>query len=167
MPDTTIDKNPGGRPTKLTEEFLVAMMDVVNSENNALIYTDEELIFLINEQLPIEGRIDPDTFRRWKNGDISDDARAQKFYGVYKRALLKQKNNLFGKLDDPKNDPWQKDAWKIERKFTDWNIKHQISVSKPEDGAAALAAALLGQQNDPVDPAPNPTATAGDAGTNG
>src|SRR5262245_2996667 len=28
-------KNPGGRPTKLTEEFLVAMMDVVNTENSA------------------------------------------------------------------------------------------------------------------------------------
>ena len=42
-------------------------MDVVNHERNALIYTDEELIFLINEQLPLEARIDPDTFRRWKN----------------------------------------------------------------------------------------------------
>jgi hypothetical protein len=28
------------------------MMDVVKSEKNAMIYTDEELIFLINEQPP-------------------------------------------------------------------------------------------------------------------
>ena len=87
------DKHPGGRPPKLTEEFLGAMMDVVNSENNALIYTDEELIFLINEQLPLEARIHPDTFSLWKNGKIADDVRAQKFFSVYKRALLKQKQN--------------------------------------------------------------------------
>lgn len=141
MPEET---RPVGRPSKLTEEFIAAMMDVLMSEDNALIYTDEELVFLINDRLPIEARIDTDTFSRWKNGDISDDVRAQKFYGVYKRALLKQKQNLFVKLDDPKNDRWQKDAWKIERKFTDWNIKHQVSVSKPEDGAAALASVLLG-----------------------
>lgn len=157
------DKHPGGRPPKLTEEFLAAMMDVVTSENNALIYTDEELLFLINEQLPLEARIHADTFRRWKAGEVSDDVRAQKFFGVYKKALLKQKQNLFSKLDDPKNDRWQKDAWKIERKFADWKQKHQLEVSKPEDGAAALAAALLGQQNDAVAPGPNPTATAGDA----
>ena len=156
------DKHPGGRPPKLTEEFLAAMMDVVNSENNALIYTDEELIFLINEQLPLEARIHPDTFSLWKNGNISDDVRALKFFSVYKRALLKQKHNLFVKIDEPKNDRWQKDACKIERKFTDWSLMHKVEVKKPEDGAAALAAALLGQQNDAVAPGPNPTATAGD-----
>lgn len=109
------EKHPGGRPTKLTEEFVGAMMDVVNSENNALINTDEELIFLINEQLPAEGRIHADTFSLWKNGRISDDVRAQKFVSVYKKALLKQKTSLFGKMDDPKNPAWQKEAWKIER----------------------------------------------------
>jgi len=140
------EKDVGGRPSKLTEEFIAAMMEVVNDQDNAVIYTDEDLIFMINDKLPMEARIDPDTFRRWKNGDIADDVRAQKFYGVYKRALLRQKSNLFKKLDDPENPRWQKDAWKIERKFDDWNIKQKIAIATaPEDGAQALAAALLGQ----------------------
>src|SRR3954463_2824576 len=91
-------KNPGGRPTKLTEEFLAAMFEVIHDEDNALIYTDEELIFLINDRLPLEARICGDTFRKWKNGDVSDDVRGLKFLGVYKKALMKQKQNLFRKL---------------------------------------------------------------------
>jgi hypothetical protein len=143
--DTTSDRHPGGRPTKLTEEFLGAMMEVLNDGDNALIYTDEELLFLINDRLPAEARISGETLRRWKKGDTTDDVMGQKFCGVYTRALLRQKASLFRKLDDPQNARWQKDAWKIERKFGDWNIKHQVSVNKaPEDGAAALAAALLG-----------------------
>ena len=51
MPETTPNKHPTGRPTKLTEEFLAAMMYVVNDADNALIYTDEELIFLVSERL--------------------------------------------------------------------------------------------------------------------
>jgi hypothetical protein len=165
MTDTSPpDKHPGGRPTKLTEEFLAAAIEVVNDEDNALIYTDEELVFLINERLPLEARIHPDTFSLWKNGRIADDARAVKFFSFYKKALIRQKQSLFRKMDDPKNPAWQKEAWKIERKFDDWNIKQKISIKKDEDGAAALAAALLGQQNGGgVDPQPGPAAAAGDA----
>ena len=135
------------------------MMEVVNEGRNSLIYTDEELIFLINDKLPLEARIHADTFSLWKNGKIRDDARAQKFFSVYKRALMRQKNNLFDKLDDPKNPAWQKEAWKIERKFGDWNIKHQVSVTKTEDGAAALAAALLGVDDGPDAVASGPIKT--------
>lgn len=138
------DKHPGGRPTKLTEDFIAAMVEVINEDDNAVIYTDEDLIFMINDRLPEEARIHHDTFSLWKNGNISDDVRAQRFFSVYKRALLRQKRNLFKKLDDEKNHAWQKEAWKIERKFDDWNIKQKIAVATaPEDGAQALAAALL------------------------
>lgn len=148
-------KNPGGRPTKLTEEFLAVMMDVINDEQNALIYTDEELLFLINDRLPVEARISGETLRRWKNGEIADDAIGQRFCGVYTRALLRQKASLFKKLDDPENPRWQKDAWKIERKFDDWNIKQKVAVTvPPKDGAADLAAALLGVQAGPTNVTP-------------
>lgn len=152
---TEPEKHPGGRPTKLTEEFIATAIEVINDEQNALIYTDEELVFLINERLPLEARIHPDTFSLWKNGKISDDLRAKKFFSVYRRALLRQKRALFDKIDDEKNPRWQKDAWKIERKFDDWNIKQKIAVSKAlEDGAAALAAAMLGQaEAEPGSPA--------------
>src|SRR5947207_3397109 len=118
--------NPVGRPTKLTEDFLAAMFDVIHDENNALIYTDEELLLLINDKLPLEARIHGDTFSLWKNGKVADDARGVKFFSVYKRALMKQKASLFKRLDDEKNHTWQKEAWKIERKFDDWNIKHKV-----------------------------------------
>src|SRR3954467_702120 len=98
MPDTPSEKNPGGRPTKLTEEFLAAMFEVIHDEGNALIYTDEELLFLINEKLPLEARVHGDTFSLWKNGKIADDQRALKFFSVYKKALMKEKRNLFTKL---------------------------------------------------------------------
>lgn len=164
MPDQTpaTDKAAGGRPSKLTEEFMVAMMLVINADNNALIYTDEELIFQVNERLPLEARICGDTFRRWKAGEISDDARAQAFFGVYKKALMHQKSILFKRLDDERNPSWQKEAWKIERKFSDWNIKQQITINKPEDPVSALAAALLGGDtsgNAAASPGPQPTGT--------
>src|SRR3954469_1891725 len=91
------DKNLGGRPTKLTEDFLAAMFDVIHDEDNALIYTDEELLILINDKLPLEARICGDTFSLWKNGKIADDARGVKFFSVYKKALMKQKASLFKK----------------------------------------------------------------------
>src|SRR4051794_37164578 len=117
MPDPTPDT--GGRPTKLPEEVVAPAVEVINDPPKALIYTDEDLIFLVNDRLPPEARIHPDTFRRWKAGEIADDVRAQRFFGVYRRALLRQKQNLFTKLDDPQNSRWQKEAWKIERKFDD------------------------------------------------
>lgn len=64
------EKNAGGRPTKLTEDFLAAMFDVLHDVDNALIYTDEELLALINDKLPLEARICGDTFSLWKNGKI-------------------------------------------------------------------------------------------------
>src|SRR4051812_38459403 len=96
-------KDLGGRPTKLTEEFIATMVEVINDGDNALIFSDLELLFLINDRLPVEARVHHDTFSLWKNGKISDDARAQRFFSVYTRALLQQKRNLFAKLDDPKN----------------------------------------------------------------
>ena len=163
------DKHTGGRPTKLTEDFLAAMFDVIHDEDNALIYTDEELLSLINDKLPLEARICGDTFSLWKNGKIADDARGVKFFSVYKKALMKQKASLFKRLDDPKNPSWQKEAWKIERKFDDWNIKHKVGVTKlPEDGAAALASVLLGAHDvADVSPNPGPGPTEGDSSANG
>src|SRR4051812_29533530 len=106
----TNQPDKGGRPTKLTEEFMAAMMEVINDADNAFIYTDEELLWLINDRLPLEQRVHGDTFSLWKNGHIADDQRAVKFFSVYKKALMRQKASLFKRLDDPENLRWQKDA---------------------------------------------------------
>ena len=156
MPDET---NPNGRPTKLTEEFIGAMMGVINSDDNALIYTDEELIFLINEQLPVEGRIHPDTFSLLKNGKIADDVRAQKFFSVYKRALLKQSATSSARSTIRRTTAGRRTPGRSSGNSRT-GIRQKIAITKgEEDGAAALAAALLGQNDAGVDPLPNPTAT--------
>jgi hypothetical protein len=164
MPDTAPDKHPGGRPPKLTAEFIAAAHDIIEAENNALIYTDEELLFSINEKLSPEARISKSTFEKWKAGAVENDVEGQEFLRLIAKAKLKQKKALFEKLENEEKGPWQRTAWIIERKFTEWNLKHNVGFSRTEDGAAALAAALLGQQNGPVDPAANPTATASDTG---
>jgi hypothetical protein len=162
------DKHPGGRPTKLTQEFLAAAYEVINHEQNALIYTDEDLLFLINEKLSPEARISKSTFEKWKAGKVSDDVEGQEFLRLMGRALLKQKEAMFKKFQDDGEDagPWQRTAWIIERKFREWNLQKNIGIAKAEDGAAALAAALLGVEEDvgdepPVEEAAPPPAKKG------
>jgi hypothetical protein len=142
----TPQANPVGRPPKLTQEFLAAAYEVINHDQNALIYTDEDLLFLINEKLTPEGKISKSTFEKWKAGKIGDDVEGEQFLRLIARALLRQKEDLFKKFQENGETagPWQRTAWIIERKFTEWNLKKNIGIEKTEDGAAALAAALLG-----------------------
>ena len=51
------EANPYGRPSKFTAKFLAAAQEVINQDDNALIYADEELLFQINENLSPEARI--------------------------------------------------------------------------------------------------------------
>src|SRR3712207_1052523 len=92
------EKNPVGRPSKLTAEFLAAAHEVVNHEDNALIYTDDELLFSINEKLSKDARIGKRTFEKWKSGDVSEDVEGQEFLQLIERALQKQKRELFARL---------------------------------------------------------------------
>ncbi len=82
-------KHPGGRPSKLTAEFIAAAHDVIENGDNALIYTDAELLFQINEKLSFEARIDGRTFERWKSGEIKDDAEGSEFRRLVEKALQK------------------------------------------------------------------------------
>ena len=40
-----------GRPTKQTEKFIKIAKEIIENDINAIILTDEELVFLINEKL--------------------------------------------------------------------------------------------------------------------
>lgn len=77
------EKLSGGRPTKLAEDFIAAMVEVINDQDNALINTDEERLFLVNDRLLEEARVHHDMFSLWKNGNISGDIRAARFFSVY------------------------------------------------------------------------------------
>lgn len=133
-----------GRPTKLTEEFLLAAEGVLATDD-ALIFTDAELLAEINERLPDERRVGKSTFERWKADDSEGECAAQ-FRGLIEKALRREKRNLFDRLRAKDDTQWTRWAWIIERKFDEWNIRRKLAtdVTVREDPAAALAAAVLG-----------------------
>ncbi len=99
--------------------------------------TDEDLYFEVNKRVK---KIDPmltvsyDTFRAYKvevNTKKYEELepRLQKFLTLYATAIFIQKKKLFRKMQwDEKG--WQRYAWIIERKFSDWNLKHISEETK-------------------------------------
>jgi hypothetical protein len=121
-------KNKGGRPPKLTDQFLEVAEKVLNERRNAFILTDEELLDLINEQLPQRKRVAGRTFEDWKAGKIKS-SRAVGFRGLLKKTLIRQKLDLFTRLESARGRSWTKYAWMIERKFDEWNIRQKTDLS--------------------------------------
>ena len=120
-------KNNWWRPSK-AELFLEWMKQVLNEGINAIILTDEELFIDTNDKLEKDNRICYTTFKNYKASAIREESELyEEFLSVYKKALLKQKRNLFIKLQWDEAQ-WQKYAWIIERKFNEWNLK-KISES--------------------------------------
>jgi len=120
-------KNNTGRPSKLTKKFIEATKEVLNSDINCIIYTDEELVNQINERLPKKQQICVDTLVNWKESKKKNqiDSRGRQFFRLYKKSLQNQKNLLFKKF---RNEPvhWQRWAWILERKFGEWNIRQRF-----------------------------------------
>ncbi len=123
----------GGRPTKINDEVLKAFDEIVNDGINAIILTDDELVFLVNEKLEAKDKFSYSSFQRWKalmTKDETDISEEEEKYldkyadilGLIKKALITQKNNLFTELKNDKQT-WTKWAWIIERKFDDWNLR--------------------------------------------
>ena len=88
-----------------------------------MLLTDEEFVFLINEQLEEKDRISDRTFARWKAKDFDDnDDLGKNFVMLLKKALLTQKESLMKKFQND-DRAWQRWAWIIERKFSEGNLK--------------------------------------------
>lgn len=115
--------NEGGRPTKLTTDFIAAAKEVMSGDLKVIIHGDLDLLFLINEKLEPANRISEATFKKWKNDSMEHSPLASEFVALYKSALLKQRDNLFEKFQC--SDQWQKYAWILERKFDEWNLRHK------------------------------------------
>lgn len=117
--------------SKCTEAFIRVANDVLSSDLASIIYTDTELLFLINEELTIDAQITEETFRHWKRKIFDNDwetlpETAKAFYSLIRKYMIIQKRELFKQMQrDPQ---WQRWAWIIERKFIDWNIRHQVDV---------------------------------------
>lgn len=128
------------RPTKLTEKFIESAENVLNDWINAIIFTDDELLFAINENLELKEQISERTFKTYKKYAKSKEIQQElsnydieildRFLHLYKKALQNQKKYLFEAMRNEEK-AWQKYAWIIERKFSDWNLK-QISEVKQE-----------------------------------
>ena len=110
-----------GRPSKINKVLEVA--ENILFKESLMLLTDEELVFLINEQLSDKDKISDRTFARWKAKDFDDDDPLGKtFVMLIKKALLIQKESLFKKFQND-DRAWQRWAWIIERKFSEWNLK--------------------------------------------
>lgn len=128
---------PFGRPSKIGV-WIVAFEKIVEKGFNAIYLTDTELRMLTNDLVAEKDQICEATFKNWKAGGLKDPIYLN-FLALYKKALTSQKLELFNKLEsDP--DKWQRYAWIIERKFTDWNLRTKvektIKVEQPLFGEA-------------------------------
>lgn len=135
------EQNLGGRPTKLNSVIIAKIKEVIEEDINAIILTDEELVMLANEKLDDFDKFSYSAFQDWKahilgskqKEDVVVPEENQKLYdklgGVIKKALFQQKANLFAKMRDEDERSWQRYAWIIERKFSEWNMTRKNEVT--------------------------------------
>jgi len=89
------------------------------------------LLLLINAELPEHHRASQSArdyaMSKSKSDESIENLEIKKytdtFKVMYKKALISQKKNLLEKLQEDENKR-QKRAWILERKFTEWNLKH-------------------------------------------
>ena len=140
-------KNPGQQPK--WEAFTKAMDKVLHSEHPigyAIIWTDEQLLDAVNEEVQEDQRISYRTLMRYKAGEIKDDDVASVFVSQYKKALRLQVDNLFRKMDDAVPGGWQKYAWIAERKMDEWNLRAKSVDETPDVGR--LVFRVVGDESD-------------------
>ncbi len=117
----TIKKNKGWRPPKMTN-FVNAFQKVIEANPfDVISMTDDELLFQCNSLLKENAKISNRTFERWKNKE-EESPIFQEFCRLYKQALTQQKRELFRRLQSEPAQ-WQRFAWIIERKFSDFNLR--------------------------------------------
>lgn len=142
-------KKNTGRPSKINK-FIPALTEVVNEWMNAIICTDEELFIKTNDKLDEEDRINYKTFVNYKAQSHKWDIREEdkrlydEFLLVYKKALMKQKENLFATMaKDTKAR--QKRAWIIERKFEAWNLRKIVESDNKHNHSGSLEIVKIGK----------------------
>ncbi|MBX0290122.1 hypothetical protein K3G63_06710 [Hymenobacter sp. HSC-4F20] len=134
---SNVIKRPGGRPSKLTADFIQAARTVLFSDKTTIIFTDAELLDAVNELLEPQAKITNRTFIEWKNkatdGEFDAiDTQGQEFLHLYKKALREQKQALMVAFST--DQQWQRWAWILERKFSEWNLKHISQVDHTTKG---------------------------------
>lgn len=140
------------RPFKM-ESWLPALKEVF-AEQDIIFLTDEDLVFLVNDKLPVSDQISKSCFEKWKAGKFPDgtDELGKEFIKSIKYALIKQKLFLGNKLKNDKTGQWTRYAWILERKFTEWNLKHiSENINKNEQATVIQITANSDEQKALID----------------
>lgn len=118
-----LERRGAGRPFKM-ETWTNQLVKILDDED-ILFLSDKDLVFLVNRELPQENQIAESTFEKWKAGKFAPNEQVGKeFIGCIHLALIRQKQLLSKKMMEDNNGQWTRYAWIMERKFTEWNLKH-------------------------------------------
>lgn len=117
------NKKEVGRPFKM-EAWLKALNEVLDEESTIFL-SDKDLVLLVNRILPEENNITDRTFINWKAGKFApNEDLGKEFIGCIEISLIKQKQLLGERLMNDTTGQWTRYAWILERKFSEWNLKH-------------------------------------------
>jgi hypothetical protein len=128
------DKKPIGQQPKW-EAFTNKLEEVLNQEHPvgiAIVWSDQQVVDEVNDNLPENERIAYRTFQRYKAGEIKDEGTEALFVSCYKRALRIQASNILTKMASDIPGGWQKWAWIMERKFDEWNLRSKSVDETPD-----------------------------------
>jgi hypothetical protein len=138
------------RPSKIEKftQVLAELLDTEHSVGYAIIYTDEDLVEMVNERLDPEDRITTRTFKSYKAGELKSDPFLDVFLPLYKGALRHQSANLFERLSTEPPGAWQKWAWIIERKFDGWNMRSKVVDESPTPKQLVFSVRGVGDESE-------------------
>lgn len=148
-----------GRPNKM-KEWVRALMNVLENEN-IIFLTDKDLILLVNRTLPSDNQISQSTFEKWKAGKFHEnDEIGKEFIGCIELALIRQKQWLGEKMLNENSGYWVRYAWTLERKFSEFNLKHiSENINKNEQETVINITAGSQEQKALIDNLINPEFT--------
>ncbi|MGQ2984864.1 hypothetical protein [Flavobacterium sp.] len=123
----TRKNRPGqGRPFKM--KIWVEALAKVIEERKIAFLTQEELVFLVNKEIPEKDcHITTRTLRNWAAGktDPKDNEVAEEFLDLFKTALIEQKLNIVDNILAGGDKNWYRLGWLAERVYSD-----QFSLKK-------------------------------------
>lgn len=146
-----IEKRVAGRPFKM--ESWLHQLNIVLEDEDILFLSDKDLVFLVNRELLLEHQISDSTFEKWKAGKYAPNEEVGKeFIKCIHLALIRQKQLLSKKMMEDNSGQWTRYAWIMERKFTEWNLKHiSENVNKNEQSTVIQITAGNEEQRKLID----------------
>lgn len=127
-----------GRNSKLTVDFINSL-DKVLSNENTILYNQEEIIMEANENLPPSKRIAYSTYKAWKrNGvDLKNVGEEEKlaFLSLSKKIRRIRKQAVAKGMLSEGAGSWQKFAWIGERIDPDLHLTQKVETEVTHKGA--------------------------------